>query len=148
MTTATDQRTVPPASGPSPRLPDFVRDRLPAIRATCRKYQVESLYLYGSAVTDDYVRGFSDLDFMVEFTSTARAVYDGPPEHYLRGARKDGSAYPVNYRALTAALAEVFDGYLSQAERRVPIDIGTYSCINNEYFKRVVDAQKIRLYGR
>ena len=139
-----------PALRESSRLPDFVRDRLPAIRQACRKYHVKSLYLYGSAVTGTFEPGLSDLDFMVEFAPEARSQYNGHPKHCLLGVtmEADGSAYPVNYRALTAELAAIFDGHLTRTEGRAQIDIGTYSCINNEYFKREVDSHKVELYGR
>ena len=133
-----------------PRLPDFVRDRLPAIRQACQKYHVQFLYLYGSAVTGAFEPGQSDLDFMVEFTPAARDRYDGHPKHYFRGmpTQDEGAAYPVNYRALAADLAEVFADRLTYVEGREEIDIGTYSCINNEFFKRTVDSHKIELYAR
>ena len=132
------------------RLPDFVRSRLTPIREACRRYRVERLYLYGSAVTDAYKPGESDLDFMVEFTPEARDHYDGPVEHYFRGIpiTGRGAAYPVNYRALSSALADIFADCLTEAEGRSPIDIGTYSCIDNEYFKQAVDSHKVELYAR
>ena len=115
-------------------MPGFVRTRLIRIREACRQYHVERLYLYGSAVTDRYRPGVSDLDFMVEFTPEARDHYDGPAEHYFRGipSTGKGAAYPVNHRALTSALADIFADLLTVVEGRSPIDIGTYSCIDNE----------------
>ena len=87
---------------------------------------------------------------MVDFTPEARNHYDGPPEHYLRGipTKGEGAVYPVNYRALTVALEDIFVDYLTSKEGRARIDIGTYGCVDNEYFKRAVDDQKMQLYAR
>ena len=132
------------------RIPDVVRDRLPAIREACQKYYVQVLYLYGSSATGAFEPGHSDLDFMVDFTPEARNQYDGPPEHYFRGIpiRDEGAAYPVNYRALTADLATIFADRVTQVDGREQIDIGTYGGISNENFKRVVDSHKVELYAR
>lgn len=127
------------------RLPAFVRDRLPQIRAACEQFHVARLWLYGSAVGPDYQPRDSDLDFMVVFAPEAETSYDGPPEH---GPALPGAAYSVNYRALTAALEDVFDGWLTETEGREQIDIGSYKFIDNRYFQAEVDATKVELYAR
>lgn len=128
------------------RLPTFVENRLPQIREACRRYYVRHLYLYGSAVTDQYRPTESDLDFMVDFLPEARSRYDGPLRHRLRGM-PNASPYPANYRALASALEELFSDCTAASDGPPRIDIGTYGCINNEYFKRLVDAQKVELYA-
>lgn len=128
-----------------PRLPAFVRDRLPQIREACKRYRVERLYLYGSAVTGEHRLG-SDLDFMVDFLAEARYQYDGHPRHHIFG-KANGSPYPANYRAFTAALEDIFSDTLDPANGRASIDIGTYGCISNSHFKKAVDSQKIEIYA-
>ena len=133
----------------TPRLPRFVRDRLPQIRAACEQFHVDRLWLYGSAVSPDYQPRISDLDFMVVFAPEAGMAYDGPSEHCPFGPpTRPGSAYPVNYRALRAALRDVFDGWLTETEGREQVDIGSYKFIDNKYFQASVDATKVELYAR
>lgn len=45
----------------------FVEDRLDAIVALCRKYQVARLDVFGSALRDDFRPGDSDIDLLVDF---------------------------------------------------------------------------------
>lgn len=121
------------------QLPTFLEECLPQIREACRKFYVQRLYLYGSAVTDDFRPEESDLDFLVDFLPEARKHYHGSSKHHLYGT-PDGPQYPANYRALAFALREL----LPDCSR---IDIGTYGCIDNEYFKKAVDAHKVELYA-
>jgi len=131
------------------RLPGFVTERLPAIRAACEQFRVERLWMYGSAVRSDYVRGRSDLDFMVVFAPEARTSYDGPSEHHPFGPpTRPGAAYPVNYRAFHAALTDIFEGWLTTVEGREPVEIGTYTFIDNDVFRAAVDAGKVELFAR
>lgn len=44
-----------------------VQEHLDEIRRLCRKYHVAQLYVFGSAVTDMFVPGKSDVDFLVRF---------------------------------------------------------------------------------
>ncbi len=44
-----------------------VSDKLDAITALCRKYRVESMYLFGSAAGADFEPGRSDVDLLVDF---------------------------------------------------------------------------------
>ena len=76
---------------------------------------------------------------MVEFLPEARTHYRGSSRHHLYGT-PNGPPYPANYRALTFALEKLFP----DCSR---IDIGTYGCIDNKYFKKMVDAHKIQLYA-
>ena len=86
---------------------------------------------------------------MVVFAPEASMAYDGPSEHCPFGPpTRPGSAYPVNYRALRAALRDVFDGWLTETEGREQIDIGSYKFIDNKYFQASVDATKVELYAR
>ncbi len=134
----------------TPHLPRFVRDRLPRIRAACAQFHVDRLWLYGSAARGQWQPDDSDLDFLVDFAPEARHRYDGPDKHYLHGSRPETPldvVYGVNYRALTSALADIFDGYLTTTEGRAAIDVCTYGSISNRTFKRTVDSEKVVLYG-
>jgi predicted nucleotidyltransferase len=44
-----------------------IEDKRDAIAALCRKHGVVSLYVFGSALRDDFRPGLSDVDFLVEF---------------------------------------------------------------------------------
>ena len=37
------------------------------IAAACRKYGIERLFIFGSAIRDDFIPGDSDIDLLVEF---------------------------------------------------------------------------------
>ncbi len=97
-------------------------------------------------MTGEYHRD-SDFDFMVDFLPEARHRFDGHPRHYLFG-KSNGSPYPANYRALTSALEELLTENPDRPGHRPLVDIGTYNCIDNPYFKEAVDSQKIALYVR
>ena len=45
----------------------IVFDKLDAIHELCRKYNVQRLDLFGSALRDDFAPERSDLDFLVEY---------------------------------------------------------------------------------
>ncbi len=44
-----------------------LENKLDAIVALCRKYGVARLYVFGSALREDFRPGESDVDFLVEF---------------------------------------------------------------------------------
>jgi predicted nucleotidyltransferase len=46
---------------------DVIENQREAIAALCRKYGVVRLYLFGSALGDDYIPSKSDVDLLVEF---------------------------------------------------------------------------------
>lgn len=147
-----EAKHIPNISGPGTRtrIPGFVSERLPTIQEICERHHVKNLYLYGSAVTDNYVPRVSDLDFMVDFIfPDVRWVYKVPRRHCPEGSpyNKPGSYYTINKRALKASLAEIFKPYLTVADRREPIDMGTYKGIHNNHFRREVDRTRQVLYG-
>lgn len=58
-----------------------LENRLDAISALCRKYNVARLYAFGSALRDDFRPGESDVDLLVEFApmdgyERAQAYFD------------------------------------------------------------------------
>lgn len=51
---------------------EIVQRNLAAITALCRKHGVARLYLIGSAARGDFDEARSDIDFLVEYTESAR----------------------------------------------------------------------------
>jgi predicted nucleotidyltransferase len=47
---------------------DVLENQKEAIAELCRKYNVEKLFAFGSAIRDDYRPGESDVDLLVEFS--------------------------------------------------------------------------------
>ncbi len=92
----------------------------PELDQLCRRYRVRRLELFGSAATDRYRPGESDLDFLVEFEPL-------PP-----------GAYADTYFGLLEALERLFDA---------PVDLVVASAIRNPYFRQSVDQTKALLYA-
>ena len=58
---------------------DLLSDRRQAIAELCRRFGVQRLDIFGSALRDDFRPGKSDIDFLVEFAPMdgyAKAVAD------------------------------------------------------------------------
>lgn len=54
-----------------------VTEKLAEIRAACEKHKVRTLWLFGSATTDEFDPARSDLDFLVEFEpGVKRGAFD------------------------------------------------------------------------
>jgi predicted nucleotidyltransferase len=49
-----------------------IEDKREAIAAVCRRYGVARLYVFGSALREDFRLGQSDIDLLVEFGSLDR----------------------------------------------------------------------------
>lgn len=92
------------------------------LEALCKQYQVDRLYLFGSAMTDHFTAE-SDLDIIVRFREL-----DLPPED--RGQL---------YWDLLDALEQLFG-------RKV--DLLTDKKFSNPYFQREVDKTKTLIYDR
>lgn len=54
---------------------DLVTNNLTAIRAACEEYDVDVLWVFGSAVRDDWVEGKSDVDFIAKFGESERSLF-------------------------------------------------------------------------
>ena len=93
------------------------RERLAEI---CRRYHVQRLDLFGSALRDDFDAERSDLDFLVEFEPLASGTY------------------AKTYFDLLEALEMVF-------QRRV--DLVVTSAIRNPYFRESIERSKAVLYA-
>lgn len=48
----------------------LLEKKRPAIERLCRRYHVDTLYVFGSAATGEFDSDESDLDFLVEFERT------------------------------------------------------------------------------
>lgn len=90
------------------------------LEALCRWHHVRRLDLFGSAATDRYKPGESDLDFLVEFQSLPAGTYAD------------------TYFGLLETLQRLFDS---------PVDLVVASAIRNLYFRRSVDRTKALLYA-
>ena len=99
---------------------DFQEQQKP-LRNLCERFQVERLYLFGSAAKGAIHSEKSDLDFLVTLQPQPSAEY------------------AENYLGLARALEELFG-------RRV--DLVTESSIRNRYFREAVNAQRELLYDR
>jgi predicted nucleotidyltransferase len=98
----------------------FHKDKLGELESLCRQYQVESLYIFGSALTHKF-QPDSDVDLLVTFK-------DVIPENYAD-----------NYFDFRDALSKLF-------QRK--IDLVESQTLKNPYFKHIVDTTKMQIYGR
>jgi predicted nucleotidyltransferase len=98
----------------------LIQSHLPALESLCKKYAVSELYLFGSALTEDFSEE-SDLDFAVVFQS-----HLSPVEY--------GSAY----LDLLGELENLFNR---------KIDLVSYRVIKNPVFKAELDRTKQTLYA-
>ena len=95
----------------------FVEVKLDGIRALAREYGVARLELFGSAATDEFDAGRSDVDFLATYPED----YDFGP---LLGRLQD----------FEAALAELLGR---------DVDVILPSALNNKWFRR--EAEKTRM---
>jgi uncharacterized protein len=86
----------------------------------CRRYSVQRLEIFGSAVTGGFVASASDLDFLIEF---------GPMS---RGELVE------RYFGLTEELEELF---------RRPIDLVMTRAIDNPFFLQAIAPSRTLLYA-
>lgn len=54
---------------------DLVSQNLKEIRATCELHGVEALWVFGSAVRDDWEPGRSDIDFVAAFGESDHSLF-------------------------------------------------------------------------
>lgn len=90
------------------------------LEALCRRHHVRRLELFGSAATDRYQPGESDLDFLVDFEPLPAGTYAD------------------TYFGLLETLQRLFDS---------PVDLVVASAIKNPYFRQSVDRTKALLYA-
>ena len=89
----------------------------------CQQYQVAKLYLFGSAATDTFRAGQSDIDLIVRFKDQSL-----PPED-------QGQRYWDFLEALESLLGR-------------PVDLLTDKKFSNPYFRREVEKTKILIYDQ
>ena len=88
----------------------------------CHRYDVERLYLFGSAASGRFQPSSSDLDFIVEMTD-----------------RQPNASYADRYLGLAEELERLFGR---------PVDLITEQSIRNPYFRREVEATRQLVYGQ
>ena len=86
----------------------------------CRRYDVRTLDLFGSAATGEFDAQLSDLDFMVEFSDRKP---EGAADRYFG----------------------LLEGLQSVLGRQV--DLVMRSAVRNPYFLRTADSQRQNLYA-
>lgn len=97
-----------------------VEERADDLKRLCVRYGVKRLDLFGSASTDEYDSGESDLDFVVEFK----------PEVL--------PAYADAYFGLLESLEQLFGK---------PVDLVVGSAIRNPYFLQSVEKTRTPIYA-
>ena len=97
-----------------------VEERADDLKRLCVRYGVKRLDLFGSASTDEYDSGESDLDFVVEFKPEALP------------------AYADAYFGLLESLEQLFGK---------PVDLVVGSAIRNPYFLQSVEKTRTPIYA-
>lgn len=100
---------------------ELVEQKRRELLELCRKFQVERLDLFGSAVTGSFQTQSSDLDFIVSF----------------------GSPTPGTYLDLYLDFAEALEHLFQHS-----VDVLTEKSIRNPYFRRRVELTRQTLYER
>jgi predicted nucleotidyltransferase len=98
----------------------IIEQKLPEIRALCKKYHVERLYLFGSATTDNF-NDKSDVDLLMAFDEKLSPLERGE-----------------NYFELHYAFEALFGR---------DIDLLTENSLSNPYFIASVERSKQLLYA-
>lgn len=88
----------------------------------CRRYGVERLYVFGSALSSRFDARTSDLDFLVCFVD-----------------REPTGEYADRYLRLAEDMEQLFHR---------PVDLVTEQSIRNPYFRREVEATRQLIYER
>ena len=99
---------------------DILRKENRWIREICKKYDVKSLWVFGSATSDSFDESSSDIDFLVEFGDVGIGSY-----------------------------ADCYFGLLEDLETLFnrPIDLVIDSAIKNPHFRVTVSQSRQELYA-
>lgn len=89
------------------------------IKELCKKYGVESLYVFGSVLTNQF-KPDSDIDFLVDFI------------------KSDSKGYANNYFEFKFSLEEILGREVDLLEQKA---------IKNPYFLSSINKQKQQIYG-
>ena len=103
-----------------PQVSPVIESKRQELEALCKKYRVKRLYVFGSAVRDDFDPARSDLDFLVEFLPVPR------------GGLAD------QYFGLLERLQDLFGRHVDLVER---------AAIRNKYLRREANMTKVGLYA-
>ena len=98
----------------------ILEDKREAVAALCRTHGVARLYVFGSAVREDFCPGESDVDFLVEF---------GP---------MDGHTKAHAYFDMRDELRELLG---------TEVDLVMAGAVKNPYIARDIDRSKQMLYA-
>ncbi len=98
----------------------FIDDHRAALGELCRRYRVRRLFLFGSAVREDFDPARSDVDLLVEFGPL-------PP-----------GGYADAYFGLREALEELFGR---------DVDLVALSAVRNPYVKADIERTRALLYA-
>jgi hypothetical protein len=92
---------------------------LSKIRASCKKFEVKKLEIFGSAVREDF-REDSDVDFLVEFEDL-----------------------------FAPHISDKYFGLLEELENHCQrkVDLVEVNSITNPFFKKSIDRHRILIYG-
>jgi hypothetical protein len=98
----------------------LIEENLHQIAALCRRFDVKTLELFGSAARGDFDARTSDIDFFIEFQN-----YEAP------------------------SIADQWFGFQEEAERLLgrPVDLTSARSAKNPYFLQVVNRDKVPLYA-
>lgn len=100
-----------------------IKSKLSDIQKICGEHYVKSLWLFGSVTTDAFSTK-SDIDLLVEFQN--------------KNWEKDYGDYADNYLELLTSFENLF-------KRKV--DLVTLKPSMNPYFLKVIENQKVQIYG-
>jgi predicted nucleotidyltransferase len=98
-----------------------ILNNIEKIKMVCKKYQVKSLYLFGSAATGK-LSASSDIDFIVDYYKDE----EGLP------------LVPFDYFDLLFSLEDITG---------LKVDLVVVDAIRNKFFKERVDSEKVLLYA-
>jgi len=98
----------------------IIQDNLNKIKAVCEAHMVQSLYLFGSAATDDAFKETSDIDLLVNYR-----------KNYFEGCAD-------NYFEMIDDLKSVFNR---------DVDLVIEGSLKNPYLIDSINQTKVLLYG-
>jgi predicted nucleotidyltransferase len=97
----------------------IIEKNIDKIKTLCSKHKVASLFVFGSALTENFKRS-SDIDLLVDFSGVE--LYD----------------YADNYFDLKSSLEKLF---------KRQVDLLEDKAVKNPYLRKSIDSTKILIYG-
>jgi predicted nucleotidyltransferase len=102
-------------------MPKEIEQHMPELQELCNRYNVRSLYLFGSAVRGE-MKPTSDYDFLVDIPLVQE-----------------------NYEAYADSYFEMADSLELMFNRKV--DLLTVPMLSNPYLIRSIEKSKVKIYG-